>query len=332
MSARLPLGDDGSRLGRRLARQLRLSALALLWERLWPALWPAAATAGVFSVVTLLGLWEVVPWGWLHAALLLAFAGILAAALWRARGAWRRPAFAAAMRRLESESGLEHRPLSAFLDSPAGGADDPGRDALWRAHRGRAARALGRLRVSWPRPALAARDPWALRALLLLVLAVLPGLRRRRYRRPLCVRIRLRAWPGRGRAGAPDGMGGPAGPYRPRADLPHSGRRNRAGRARARWRTRSGRRQRAQRPGSRAATGRPRSPPPCRKGIRQPSMRRARGTTRYATRSSPTWRRASSSRGGTSAPGASPSSPTAIRPWPSPTRASDPPRRAAPRL
>ena len=172
MSARLPLGDDGSRLGRRLARQLRLSALALLWERLWPALWPAAATAGVFAVVTLLGLWEAVPWGWLHAALLLAFAGILAAALWRARGAWRRPAFAAAMRRLESESGLEHRPLSAFLDSPAGGADDPGRDALWRAHRGRAARALGRLRVSWPRPALAARDPWALRALLLLVLAV----------------------------------------------------------------------------------------------------------------------------------------------------------------
>ena len=174
MSAGLPRdpGDGGRRIRRRLARQLRLSALALLWERLWPALWPASATAGVFAVVTLLGLWEAVPWPWLHAALLAGFAGALIAALWRARGAVRRPALDAAVRRLERESGLEHRPLSAFLDSPAGGAGDPGRDALWRAHRRRAARALERLRVAWPRPALAARDPWALRALLLLALAV----------------------------------------------------------------------------------------------------------------------------------------------------------------
>lgn len=174
MSARLPPdpGDGGRRIGRRLDRQLRLSALALFWERLWPALWPAVATAGVFCVVTLLGLWEAVPWAWLHAALLAGFAGASIAALWRARGALRRPAGDAAVRRLERESGLEHRPLSAFLDSPAGGAGDPDRDALWRAHRGRAARALERLRVAWPRPALAARDPWALRALLLLALAV----------------------------------------------------------------------------------------------------------------------------------------------------------------
>ncbi len=155
---------------RRLERQIRLSRLALLWERLWPALRWTMATLGAFAVASLLGLWEAAPL-WLHAALLAGFAAALAAALWSARGAARPPERAAAVRRLERESGLPHRPLSAQFDSPAGAAG-AARDALWRAHRDRAARLLGRLRVGWPRASLAAHDPWALRGLLALAAAV----------------------------------------------------------------------------------------------------------------------------------------------------------------
>ena len=159
----------------RLARQIWLSRLALVWERLWPALWPAAAVAGAFVVVTLLGLWAPLPW-WLHAPLLAAFAAALLAALWRARGAARLPARAAAVRRLERGSGVPHRPLSVLFDGPAATAGESGVEgadgALWRAHRRRAAALVERLRVTWPKPALAARDPWALRALLVLAVAV----------------------------------------------------------------------------------------------------------------------------------------------------------------
>ena len=162
--------------GLRLRRQIWLSALALAWERLWPALWPAMATMGAFAVASLLGLWEVAP-PWLHAVLLALFVAAFAAALWRARGAARPPGLEEAVRRLERESGVGHRPLSAMLDTPAGdaaGGETAGRrrDALWAAHRRRAVGFLRRLRVAWPRPALAARDPWALRGLLVLALAV----------------------------------------------------------------------------------------------------------------------------------------------------------------
>ena len=130
-------------------------------------------------IVTLLGLWAPLPW-WLHAPLLAAFAAALLAALWRARGAARLPGRAAAVRRLERESGVPHRPLSVLFDGPAGAAGEGGAEAggegaggaLWRAHRRRAAALVERLRVTWPKPALAARDPWALRALLVLAVAV----------------------------------------------------------------------------------------------------------------------------------------------------------------
>ncbi len=168
-------GADGSRdavPGRaRLARQIWLSGLALGWERLWPALWPATATVGVFAVVSLLGLWEVAPL-WLHAVLLAVFAAALPAALWRAREAMRPAGRAAAVRRLERESGVAHRPLSTLFDTPAGESGDRRRDLLWRVHLRRMAPLLRRLRVAWPRPALAARDPWALRGLLALALVV----------------------------------------------------------------------------------------------------------------------------------------------------------------
>ena len=152
-----------------IRRQVMLSRLALAWERLLPALWPALAIVGAFAVITVFGLWGFAPW-WLHLAGLVAFAVALVWALWQARGAFRLPSREAGIRRLERTSGVAHRPLSSVLDRPA--AADGAARALWRIHLARAERLLARLRVGWPVTALSKRDPYALRAGIVLLLVV----------------------------------------------------------------------------------------------------------------------------------------------------------------
>ncbi|MFQ5958266.1 MAG: TIGR02302 family protein [Alphaproteobacteria bacterium] len=152
-------------------RRLWLARVALLWERLWPALWPAVFIAGLFLAASLLDLWALVP-GWLHAALLLLLGGGFVVALARGMRGVRMPGEAAAVRRLERESGLGHRPLNALRDRPAIGAGDRTSQGLWQAHLERVARSARRLRIGVPSPGLARRDPLGVRAALLLVLVV----------------------------------------------------------------------------------------------------------------------------------------------------------------
>lgn len=150
--------------------RLRLAQAAIFWERLWPALWPAALTAGLFLAIALLDILPALP-AWLHAALLLGFAGLFGYALWRGVTGFRRPDLGAAARRLERDGGVQHRPLAALFDRPAGLADAAG-SSLWRAHRQRLVADLARLRLLPPRAGLARRDPWGLRAALMLVLVI----------------------------------------------------------------------------------------------------------------------------------------------------------------
>ncbi len=149
----------------RLQRWRALARLVLVVEAVWPAVWPALAVIGLFLVLALLD----AP-GWLpaslHLAALLAFAAALLVALGRAAWRFRLPSRAAADRRLEQQSGLRHRPLAAIADRQA----VAGAPALWAAHITRAAAQIQRLRVGWPHPGLAAHDPRAWRALLLLAL------------------------------------------------------------------------------------------------------------------------------------------------------------------
>ncbi len=160
----------------RLARRMRLACWVLGWERLWPLLVPPLGLAGLFLALALLDVLPLLP-GWLHLGVLAAFAAALAALGRRAaaRFAWPRPDEAA--RRLERDSGLSHRPLAALADSLAGGVVDPVAAALWQAHRGRMALLAESLRLNWPSPGMAGRDPLGLRAavLLLLVIAVVIG-------------------------------------------------------------------------------------------------------------------------------------------------------------
>lgn len=156
---------------RRLASRVGLARAALLWERIWRALWPLATTVGLFAAVVLLDLLPALP-GWLHFALLAGFVAALAAtsALLIRRLAM--PRVAEARHRLERDSGLDHRPLSSLDDRLVTPSGDREASALWEAHRRRLREQLEQLRVKLPRPGVAAADPLALRALVVLSLVV----------------------------------------------------------------------------------------------------------------------------------------------------------------
>jgi uncharacterized protein (TIGR02302 family) len=143
----------------RLRRRRRLARLALWFERVWVAVWPPLGVAGAFLCAALLDLPARLP-APVHLALLivtgLAFVALLARGFLRISA----PDTLAADRRLERVTGLKHRPLAVLTDRPA----LAGSEALWKAHVARAVAQIGRLRVGFPRPGLAARDPRALRA------------------------------------------------------------------------------------------------------------------------------------------------------------------------
>ena len=155
----------------RLTARRRLARAALTWERLWPALWPPLGVAGLFLLLALIGLPLLLP-GWGRAVLAAGFAAAFLYTLWRSFAGFALPVAEAADRRLESASGLAHRPLATLTDKPAG--DDPMALAIWQAHQRRARATIRKLRVGLPRPGLARRDPRALRAAL--ALSLLAGL------------------------------------------------------------------------------------------------------------------------------------------------------------
>ncbi|MEQ1864764.1 MAG: TIGR02302 family protein [Micropepsaceae bacterium] len=140
-------------------------------ERLWPILWPASGVVGLFLILALANVFAYLP-EWLHLISLILFAAGIAAAAWWSLRQTEVPTRSQAVRHLEQSSGLTHRPLSTLEDKPATGTDDDtGR--LWHAHRRWVLNHLHRLKVAWPKLTLAARDPHALRVLIVLVVAAL---------------------------------------------------------------------------------------------------------------------------------------------------------------
>lgn len=161
---------DGTRLEQAVSRRRALSWMALFWEQLWPALMPALCVAALFVSLALLDVPQSLP-PWLHAGGLALAAVLLLLALWRGFRRWRWPAAVEARRRLEQTSELAHRPL-ASLDDTLTDDHDPAVRALWQAHRRRMQEQLARLRVGLPHPELSRRDPWALRAAVLLFMVI----------------------------------------------------------------------------------------------------------------------------------------------------------------
>jgi uncharacterized protein (TIGR02302 family) len=153
------------------AERLILAArAALLWERAWPALWPATGIAGLFAAAALFGLPALLPWP-LHALLLAGLISAVGLSLTVAFETFRWPSWREGARRVECDSTLKHRPLSESADVIAAGSGDALAEALWRAHLARRLADIGRLRLLPARSALPARDPRALRYVVLLLIA-----------------------------------------------------------------------------------------------------------------------------------------------------------------
>ena len=145
---------------------LRRARWTIFWERLWPALATLATAVGLFLTLSWLGLWLwLPPLG--RAAGVIAFA-VLALAAAVPFALLRLPAAAEALRRLDRGSGLAHRPATTIADALAVSSADPYSLALWNAHVARTRAAARRFTAGWPSPRIAARDPYALRGLVLI--------------------------------------------------------------------------------------------------------------------------------------------------------------------
>ena len=157
MGGRVTAPQDGMNLS-----TLRHRAACVLWfELLLRAAAPGVWIFLAYAVAAVFGLGN----DWLFALTLLL---VLVALGWEI-ARLHAPTRADVDRRIEAASGLRHRPLVALEDIPATeGADGV---AIWRLHQARAAASLANARIGWPVPFAAARDPFSLRALLLLLLA-----------------------------------------------------------------------------------------------------------------------------------------------------------------
>ena len=158
---------DDDNLRSRIAVRRAQMRRVLWFERVWPALWPVFGLLGTWIALALFGLPQMLPAWWHAGALCLVVAGVCASVCLAFRRL-QRPSDTEVDRRLESASGLRHRPLVVLDDSFSGG--DAAASQLWKAHRDRAAAQSSRLRVGWPRPGLPQRDGRAFRAALAVVL------------------------------------------------------------------------------------------------------------------------------------------------------------------
>lgn len=161
----------GQRFAGPLRRKLALTRAGLVWERIWPPLLASACIVGLYASLALLNVWDAVP-GIAHwSAALASIAGISWCVTRGARAfAW--PTQADTLRRLETTSGLSHRPLSALADARADFAGNgPEGRVLWQHHIAHLEAEAAMAHAAPPTSAAPKLDVFALRALVFLVLA-----------------------------------------------------------------------------------------------------------------------------------------------------------------
>ena len=156
--------DAVSRL--KLAQALQRAKYAIAWERSWPHLARLLTVIGLFLVVSWAGLWLALPF--IARAIGLGLFGLLALGALFPLVRFRWPRREEALSRLDHGSGIRHRPATALTDTLA--TQDPVAQALWLAQRERTLASIKRIRAGLPSPRLAIHDPWALRALVVVMM------------------------------------------------------------------------------------------------------------------------------------------------------------------
>jgi uncharacterized protein (TIGR02302 family) len=151
--------DAASRL--QLTEALQRAKYAIAWERSWPHFARLLTVAGLFLAVSWAGLWLVLPFVaraiGLFVFVLLALGTLFPLVRFR----W--PSREEGLSRLDRGTGIRHRPATALTDTLA--TQDPVALALWQAQRERTLASIKRIRAGLPSPRLVIHDPWALRAL-----------------------------------------------------------------------------------------------------------------------------------------------------------------------
>jgi uncharacterized protein (TIGR02302 family) len=151
--------DAVSRL--QLTQALRRAQYAIAWERAWPHLARLLTVVGLFLVASWAGLWLSLPFAaravGLGVFVLLGLATLFPLLRFR----W--PSREEGLHRLDRVTGVRHRPATALTDTLV--TQDPVARALWQAQRERTLASIKRIRAGLPSPRLAIHDPWALRAL-----------------------------------------------------------------------------------------------------------------------------------------------------------------------
>jgi uncharacterized protein (TIGR02302 family) len=156
--------DAVSRL--KLTQAVQRAKYAIAWERCWPHLARLLTVIGLFLVVSWVGLWLALPFVARAVGLGLFGLSALGALFPLVRFRW--PSREEALSRLDRGSGIRHRPATALTDSLA--TKDPVALALWQAQRERTLASIKRIRAGLPSPRLAIHDPWALRALVVVLM------------------------------------------------------------------------------------------------------------------------------------------------------------------
>ena len=151
-----------------LTRALSRARWTIFWERLWPVVASLATVGGLFLALSWLGLWLWLPP--IGRAIGLGVFFLLTAAAFAPLFMLRIPSRYDGLRRLDRNSGLPHRPATAAADELAASSNDTFSVALWRAHVERALRAAKTLKAGAPAPRVARHDPFALRALVAVLL------------------------------------------------------------------------------------------------------------------------------------------------------------------
>jgi hypothetical protein len=161
-SAREP--DAVARL--QLTQALQRAQYAIAWERAWPGFARVLSVVGLFLVASWTGLWLALPFLARAIGIGLFFVLALAALFPFARFRW--PTREEALSRLDRGTGIRHRPATALTDTLSN--KDPIAQALWREQRERTLASIKRIRAGLPSPRLPIHDPWALRALVMVML------------------------------------------------------------------------------------------------------------------------------------------------------------------
>lgn len=159
----------GHGLSARLAASRFATRCSMIAERGWPLALPVLIVISLFASLSWFGLFPRMP-DTLRLGVVAAFGIAALAALYPLRY-FRLPGTAEIDRRIETANALLHSPLQVQADRPSG-TETVFSKALWREHQKRMAASLDRVGADLPRTKMPERDPFGLRALPALLLAV----------------------------------------------------------------------------------------------------------------------------------------------------------------